>query len=37
LPHCQAYLLRDPVMAYVNRLLAAVIQAAELAILRYAA
>jgi YgiT-type zinc finger domain-containing protein len=36
-PHCQAYLLRDPVMAHVDRLLAIASQATELAILRYAA
>jgi YgiT-type zinc finger domain-containing protein len=36
-PHCQAYLMRDPVMAHVDRLLESASQAAELAILRYAA
>ncbi|MDI3284390.1 type II toxin-antitoxin system MqsA family antitoxin [Polyangium sp. 15x6] len=36
-PHCHAYLLRDPVMAEVERLLESANEGAELAILRYAA
>lgn len=36
-PHCQAYLLRDLVMADVDRLLESASQTAELAVLRYAA
>lgn len=36
-PHCQAYLLRDPVMAHVDRLLGAASHTTELAVLRYAA
>lgn len=36
-PNCQAYLLRDAVMAQVDRLLESASQTAELAVLRYAA
>jgi YgiT-type zinc finger domain-containing protein len=36
-PDCHAYLLDDPVMAHVERLLDSANQSIELAILRYAA
>jgi len=36
-PHCNAYLLRDPVMANVDRLLESAGQVTELAVFRYAA